>query len=624
MPPVRRRKALRYPPDNPLYKNLTLPQKQYAWAQFNEGRKNRDLPLVWPEYAHGTETATHKPPGWRNISDDYPRISNWRYLRERNTALNNRDLTDAFETQRNRNYVRPTEPEDDEELIGVIDQLDALANDNTSSSTESNKRKNYPEDIERLEGFEGVAGPSDAKRPRIIGPPDTTTAAPTTTTTTASPETSTMSNNMDTDAPAPRVKKQKTSDGGFDAASGPVTLLQKPVYDYSAGTVSFTKIHHMRSWALPFIPVIVGNSKYVTTPLMEIPWNRMMFYMSQEEFDLLPAHSHVLNCHTSITHLSCQTSFETGQTTATTSTTNNAKILVTGFDLEAKCRGGRSMKVTIGSNMVPSDLLAADYDDFIEKQYGSKQVADDWDTSIAGCNHAIPYYSNNYFCTRNLSNTGALGKFTEADAPGEENFIGYITQMNASDVAWTTIFDRDYTFSSAPIGGPILPLEIHMENFTQIAGSTEKYCLMKTRTGLTASGYVDDSNTLTSNSTSTVSTPKVTYTDLIEQGGLVVEHGMNRKDARQPTIHVGMRAIDKLKSNLNTSRADAFVQSNAYFVVTATITVKLPGRPNKFTRPSKFAITVEGASTHIQYKHINHNSVNQFVTNGQYNVEPIT
>ena len=93
-------------------------------------------------------------------------------------------------------------------------------------------------------------------------------------------------------------------------------------------------------------------------------------------------------------------------------------------------------------------------------------------------------------------------------------------------------------------------------------------------------------------------TPIVTYKDKpIEIGAHMFTGHAAHKPSRQPTVHFGMKAIPKLAAEMNVNRANEFVFSEVYFVVTAEMEVRTAGFPNRFTKPKQFTVGLENAVT---------------------------
>ncbi len=405
------------------------------------------------------------------------------------------------------------------------------------------------------------------------------------------------------------------ADGGFDSSQGPEHHIDRGGYKNGGGFMYYKKVHHLKSFAIPFLNVVQGANKWVTTPLAEIPWDRMFLYMSRDEFNLIPDGSHVVSCKIEVQNLVSSTQFPTGATTSTTATFNHPKIGILGFDLDKCSRGGRTTKYTMSANteMKVDSVAEVNYDDFILKQYGTDQVTVNWNTSeVPGTCFPIPYNLYNYFTVYQPTFAiAAANGFTAANAPGYENFNACLTQFNLNDSTWDTVFEREYKFTSAPIGPPFRALEIFTGNETSGVGKNVYTNLRRTITGLKPNEPVIISESIVPSNENNVNLVKYQSTR-IEQGTNMSIGDNPNKPARQPTAYFGMKAIPKLSSLSNSTRADEFVHAEVYFVVTASMTVATNSYPNRFVNPKAFNVSVENVVGGTGFK----DQVNPIVTFG--------
>lgn len=401
------------------------------------------------------------------------------------------------------------------------------------------------------------------------------------------------------------------SDGGFDSAQGPESTLYKGGYSVKNGMLEFTKVHRIRTAAIPFIAIADGfrsGSILTSTPLAEIPWNRPYFYMSPEEFSIIPAGSYFKDCEMEIMQLVATTGYPTGGTEASVAQANHPKILCYADDLHKTIRGGVERTLTIGADMIPSAPAEPSPDDFILKQYGSKQS--DSTYTVAGAAHDIPYYTKTYFMIYQPNRaqaklSGFFDEETTGDPPtvsiinersvGQEYFRNAIKQVNSNDTTWDSIGKRYYKFSAAPVGEQFQPLEIWNGSVFQATGSQNTYfnALRTVVPGKVNAGTFDISESITNSNYADI--PIVTYKGFIEQGASFVRGDRAAKPARQPTFHIGMRAIDKFDPTAGT-RSSIFVQASIEFCIKATIRVNLPAYPNRFIRPSIYTTGYENAA----------------------------
>ncbi len=388
------------------------------------------------------------------------------------------------------------------------------------------------------------------------------------------------------------------SDGGFDSAQGPMSFLMRGGYRSFPGSATYTKVHRIKGWAVPYIVMtsatIRGGSNLVSTCLVKIPWEYMFLYMSPEEFLLLPAGSYVKDCKIEVMQTVATTSFPTGSTTSTTASTNHPKVLVVGKDLERKCRGGVDHVLNLDANMKPT--LAENqnnFEDFIAKQYGTDQTVTDANVVVPGCAHKIPYYNRHHFCIYQPDNAQAIARgFDATNSPGFEYFQNMITEVNSNDTTWDHIDTMYYKFENAPIGEQYDQLEIFTGDINQSIGSAQYYNARRGCTNLRPGGNTTITESFGPSSKATI--PLVTYSSSsIEKGSHYTRGDSAGKPARQPSYHIGMRAIDRLDPSSNSSRSSSFVSANIEFEIKATMTVNFPSYPNRFVRPKKYNVSLE-------------------------------
>jgi hypothetical protein len=558
-------------------------QRLYAWARWNEARAALGLQRVDPPPRFNLET-THRPPinsdGTRPSSASIP-YQTWRDQR-REARQNRGPLLDSLDDDPNT--------EDIDQLM--VDIAETLPDPPISSS-----------DYDNRDG----AGPSNAGPSHSL--PDNDVEM-------AEPRTRAGQKRMrdgayllpDQEAGAAATTgagHNSANDGGFDSAQGPVVVLPHGGYQTEAGSMTFKKVHRMKSFAIPYWKLVDattrGGSWPVSTPLAKIPWEYACFYMSPDEFALIPAGSYIDRADIFVTQTVASTGYPTGGTTASVATTNHPKVLCVGKDLEAKNRGGYDRLLTINSSMIPSIPAAGSsvqsfLTDFVAKQYGTDQsVATNAAVTIPGCAHKIPYYNKCHWLIYQPNNTQATARnFTAATSPGFEYFQNYITETNANDTPWDYVHHTSYKFTSAPIGDQFRSLELLAENVTQSTGNAQYYNAKRTVSGTNPLANTSISETYVPSSRTEL--PIVTYQSApMEKGSYFVKGDAAHKPARQPSFHIGMRAIDKMAPETPGSRAVEFVQANIEFEITATLTIRLPSYPNRFVRPKFYNTSIENA-----------------------------
>lgn len=418
------------------------------------------------------------------------------------------------------------------------------------------------------------------------------------------------------------------SDGGFDSAQGPKSYLKHCGYSYEEGYRTYEKSHRYKSWALPFeFQAASANNKFVTTPLAYIPVDNIKSYMTPREFALIPAGSHIVECSAVIELLNSSTSFQTGGSDPDIATAQHVRTGLLGIDLTKKLRGGGVSSYNIAAGMKAT--IAREYynsDDFVKYQYGSWQLNSDaanpWDTSeLPGCAYGIPYVNDNYFTIYNLSDAGATAAgFTEGTSLGHEYVTSYLTEFNLNDKLWDDVVHYKYKFRDARIGTPFPAAELYTSAFNNQTGHDTRFSNRRVVSNVVAGG----SNTYTNNfvSTSTANVSLVQYNDnAIEKGGINRVGSAMSEPARQPTLFFGMRGIGKIAADLDSRRADTWVDAAVEYIVHFRMVIRLPASPNRFTQPGRLNVQIENAVTGTTNKSDGSNNLNTFQRNVTYNLK---
>jgi len=609
-------------------------QRRFAWDAWNRIRQAENLPRVDPPLRLGINT-TNRPP-----------INNRTGQRPTSLSISFREWKENHQEAEKQRLAGPLLAGFSLQAQQQNERHDHLLNTVNAEEISEEEQMEIEDIIRQAQGgsisladFDKVdgAGPSNAqvetppteapmpKRPSDApqgggsAPPNPAAAAGATT--------------------AAGTGHNSGSDGGFDSAQGPESVLPKGGYSSTSGMLSFSKVHRMKSWAIPYQSLNTNNihngANLVTTPLAQIPWQYAFYYLSPEEFELIPSGSYVDSVSISIMQTVASTAFPTGSSEATVATTNHPKVLVVGKDLEKTIRGGVNRVVNINSQMIPSFSGTAltenetyMHDQFIKFQYGTDQTEPNTSVVVPGVAHKIPFYNPCHFCIYQPSREQAKTRkfFDETDppnpvisnvvAPGFEYFQNAITEVNANDTTWDHVDSMTYKFKHAPFGQQYRPLEILTNDVPQGVGQYLRYNGVRNITNLTPEGNTTFTETIRASTRNSL--PLVTYKSApIEKGCYFVKGDAAGIPARQPSYHIGMRAIDKKDPAVLAFRATEFVQANIEFEIKATMTIRLPSYPNRFVRPKAYNTSIENAVMGIQnYPDF---GPERFVTFGLYN-----
>nr|QOD39591.1 VP [uncultured densovirus] len=549
---------------SPTWATQSKSQKRYTIAQWNRYRISKGYVAVDPPLSLGIDT-TQRPPGG---------------------GVQESITWNEFQYRRKNPQAEGDPPSPDTNL------------DSPSPSADSNVA---PSEKRPLESPAEGQSPSKVPRP-AAGEPDTGGEAGT-----SGGPTGRVIQAQDVEMAAPGAGHNSASDGGFDSTQGPESSIGNKSYSNNSGNMKFKQVHHIKSWALPFTKInkaaAVAGPLYTTTPLMYIPWDQMMLYMSEEQFNLIPRPAKVKSCKVSVQHLTSSVQFETAVSNSEIAATGHAKIMVTAENIENKVRGCSIKKYKwSGTDMKVASIEDYNPRDFSNAAYGVRQHESGWNTTLAPVNLGIPLYSSDYLTI--VENNEARAKargIVAANAPGAENFIQHVSQTNMNDSTWDTVMEKSYTFTDARIGKPYQVFELDNESVNLAVGH-DAHNLPIERLISDVGPTTDEAGCIYANTIKATREsfyPEVNYTGYIEQGAVGVKGLKGNKPCVQPTLYVGMRAIDR-NVPASTAIANSFVNAYAYWVITAEIEIELPSYPmGRYLRPPIFTHNVENAEMGI-------------------------
>lgn len=557
---------------NPILYQLPKGQRLYAVARWNESRQKANLPRVDPpiDPINWPEVVTHKP----RFGADNKSIS---YSQAFPSAALSNIVLNSVAGPKKRPSNQPggfKKPRTDTFDIGAGPSGITTTTMKTRAQGSADEPMDDISHTSRETGQTGIHSQST-----VINPP--------------SEDPSQSGHNA-------------SSEGGFDSAQGPLSMLSSPSYAMSHGTMSFTKVHRLRLFAIPItkLPIQEGSeTTFIATPMAYIPVDKIYFYMSEREFNLIPNGSYVEDCHATVNLLNASTSFETGASTSDIATNTHLKAGLIGVDLDKKFRGGEVNTLQIDGDMNPTFGDAGeDFTDFVKYQYGSWPFNADpdngWDTSeLPGYAYGIQYNKYDYFCMYQQTQAGYLADgWNQGTSVGHEIFQSGITEFNINDKLWDRLINYHYKFKSAPIGGRFHVAELRSGNITQSLGQADDYRIQRTVSNIDGVGQVTFNSAFVPSSY--VNVNYVQYdTDCIEKGAANLKGKNSYPPTRQPTLYIGMRAIPKTAGSTKVKRSDKFVNADMTIEVRATINIRLADYPNRFTQPGRFQVNLENAET---------------------------
>ena len=398
-----------------------------------------------------------------------------------------------------------------------------------------------------------------------------------------------------------------TGAGSTSNESGSIVSVDRPICYDNFQTWKFKKVHRMLSYGIAYankdlfnkvagmpVPTSTGN-RVITTPLMEIPWDKIYLYLTPGELNSLPVGTQGLSARIKIVQRNTRVGFSTNASDSQFATFNQNKFGVSAVSLNTKVRGA-TYHVECGSNMIPTSVAIIDrvngvistIDDYQEHDldlYGVSQQDASFNTRVPI--HPFGLRSNPpiYFCCQSVNSANS-----EAESQiGWKNFAQYVEEWDMNLTVGEEVINMEHKFNYCPIKTNLRSADI-LDTFTQknyLYGSEDvQQTLMqftnfppqnvtKSTVAVSQAGYTQDVYALGRYS-------------LMEQGTLIkpMVGGRYKASCIQPSVHIGVKAIPALDSP-DHAAPDMFANVQAYWEVTCEL-ICGTRNPNKYTHINEF------------------------------------
>jgi hypothetical protein len=537
---------------------MTLSNRLYTWDRWNEGRQNRlldRLPYPDPEVStYAPRTYNRRNPGGRTIPTTTSTTATpYDWLHEFRDDVDNNDGAGPSNVN-----ISP----------GKTRGADAL--EETQMAPPSNKRQKTNEE--------------DGNTSEISG---------------GSPESISMGSGgspAPSQGPVDAGAMSSASSGALSsAASEKFMYVARPLTFRNRQSLVFNKVHKMLSYGLEFKLIKVGQEMFMTTSLLEVPWDRLFFYLSKNEFASLPQGARATHCEIKIIQRNTRVAFEAGASTSGLATLNQNKFGLKALNLPAKICGTNYEYSYVANNpMSPDNATEKQYASYATKLYGFTPLDANFENELTvGANPwhtlGIPFHFNSYFTMRSDNNTYASTNANRTKiAPGWGNYSQHIIEYDMNSFIGDMIHQQTYNFKCAPIKRPVVaafPLNSN-GSFQYNTHINYQYPSTKVITPGVGQAAVpadpmDDPDynvppkqpTTSWNIGSVISAQSYDYTiDSLIEKAPIFSKGLHRFDPqRQPSIHIGVKPIPKLSPILEI--ASAFTDAEAWFEVSATLHV---------------------------------------------------
>lgn len=338
----------------------------------------------------------------------------------------------------------------------------------------------------------------------------------------------------------------------------------------------YTKHWVMVSFGVAPINTKVGTECAISTPLMEIPWDRPFLYMNPSEFTNLPLGCHAKSCGIKIQYWNIRSAFNTGDGSSTIATINQNKFGLIAKGLNFKGLGV-NRRLTIGSDMKTTAIENVDYDAIDTAYYGYDQSNVKFNTHVPACQYGRPLHLENYFCGVTVNNDYYTSTTPVTDCKiGWQDLASHYTKFDANQVIGADILEHSYNFQMAPITVPHRPLwptpiatlthRIGNNSVERLTATSKNFGPTKDVTPVATTEIKMDAGTYTQ------LTDKLGRLDLLEQKQKIYRgEASHSVGSVMPSIHIGVAPVIKLDAGLNSITADAWVDTQGHYEISTWI-----------------------------------------------------
>lgn len=412
-----------HPSEKPNWGRLNEGQRRYAVEQYNLALVRRGIPIDHP--------IPERPGDFGDWLDEHHE--------------GEEDLRDQLDRdlggQQQQSEPEESPPYDNSEAYNA--QFEDLVHDSNNPDWD-------PNDVD-----EGHFEDHHENNNNIFDHPAPTIMADTSTGSSSSaPKRPRAEDGADSSAKAGGKKKLPGTGSAAPMEGGPRTMaLPSPRSAIHSHVRYYRKMHKFFSYGIAYKPIAYKNGAdaqavIISTPLMEVPWDRRFFYLNPSEFDLLPQGSSFNKVRIKVTQRNVRVAFPTNSTANNLATLNQNKNIITAVGLYKKINSAGYKYTAFEDNqpMAPSEVMFAanaDYTNLMNNLYGFPDNTADFAKQVPTHQLGIPVVPKVYAC---------LNRFN----------YNHTTVANNDIIGWeclqehTTEHDGD-----ASTGNTLLTLEYH-------------------------------------------------------------------------------------------------------------------------------------------------------------------
>lgn len=389
-------------------------------------------------------------------------------------------------------------------------------------------------------------------------------------------------------------------DGGQEGApmeGGPRDVaLPNPSTGIDSHIRYFRKIHRVFSYGIAYkiLKQQVGTGNlaqqclFLTTPLMEVPWDRRFYYINPSEFNLLPPGSSFNKVRIKVIQRNVRVAFPTNQTSNNLATLNQNKNIIYARGLYKKCNSiplkytgfeATQPMIPTGVNWPLASAPDVDYSNLALDMYGPPDNQTDFTTVVpkhqVGIPQVYPYYANLIMSDYN-------------DTAGQNELMGWeclqkhYQELDADASAGNCIFESEYHPRVGLCKQPAKPI---YRNFIgkRANGTVTEKAIYIPRTSLTFEPHINEfkldgkqNGEVTAareyHGTNVRAVTPFTHTGYIEQSQAVYEGLFSHEQPQtQDSLHIGVQPTFALTTAALTSgnTNSSFTDTQAYFEIIA-------------------------------------------------------
>lgn len=339
----------------------------------------------------------------------------------------------------------------------------------------------------------------------------------------------------------------------------------------------FSKMHKVLTYGISYnninktsgTPAVTIN--YISTPLCNIPWDWLFWYLNDSEFAILPNGSHINKCKITVVQRNVRVAFPVNATNNNLATLNQNKDIICAVGLNKKVDASVVKYTAFEAEqpMIPSDLelwATDDYHSLQEDMYGTRA---NLNSVVPRHQMGIPIQVPSYLALTYHRNDSS-------NNDGWECLQEHYKDIDADASSGSIILEQEYH----PFMGLIKPphklvlRKLAAQQWRLARGSHQ---LQPHTTNIT----VGTGNNITNvtDATTAVSTNLQNMTDtfqLIEKSQHIYEGLFNRGHVKvQDSIHIGVQPTVALTTAnlINDQSNSSFTDTQAYFEIYSEIEV---------------------------------------------------